>query len=104
MRKLTVLLGVLAVAGLLLSVVSPVFAGGKTHKMTAEVVSVDIEAKTITIKDDKGEEKKTPVLGKAADELKNLKAGEKVELTCQDNEKGEHEGVSAIKIMKEKKA
>jgi hypothetical protein len=104
MKKLTMFVGALAVAGLLVALASPVFAGGKTHKMTAEIVSVDIEGKTITIKDDKGEQKTAPVLGKAADDLKSLKAGEKVELTCQDNEKGEHEGVAAIRVMKEKKA
>jgi hypothetical protein len=32
--------------------------------------------------------------------LKTLKAGEAVTLTCQDNEKGDHEGISAIKIEK----
>jgi hypothetical protein len=63
-----------------------------------------MEAKTVTIKDDKGEPKTAPVMGKAIESLKTLKAGDMVTLTCQDNEKGEHEGVTAIKMAKAPKA
>ena len=76
---------------------TPAKAVGKTHEMTVEVVSVDIPGKMITIKDDQGKTQTAPVLGKAVEELKTLKAGDKCTLTCQDNEKGEHQGVSAIK-------
>jgi Cu/Ag efflux protein CusF len=69
----------------------------KTHDTTAEVVSVDVKAKTITLKDEKGESHTAPLMGKAVDEAKHLKAGDKVTATCQDNEKGEHEGVTALK-------
>src|SRR6185436_1394852 len=65
---------------------------GKTHKMTAEIVSIDVDAKMMVVKDEKGEEHKAPVMGKAVDTLKMWKVGEKVTLVCQDNEKGEHEG------------
>ena len=75
----------------------PAKAMGKTHEMTVEVVSFDAKAKTITIKDENGETKTAPVLGKAIQQLKNVKAGQKFTLTCQDNEKGEHQGVTAIK-------
>ena len=68
----------------------------KTHKVEAEVVSTDVAAKTITIKSDTGENKTTPVEGKAALALKNVKAGEKYTLTCRDNEAGEHQAVVAI--------
>ena len=77
-------------------------AMGKTHKENAEIVSIDIENKMITIKDAKGEEHKAPVMGKAIEEMKSYKAGDKVVLVCQDNEKGEHQGV--IGIMKPKAA
>lgn len=72
-------------------------AAGKTHQMTVEVVSVDMKAKTITIKDDKGETKTAPVMGKAVSELGTVKAGDMVMLTCKDNAKGEHQGIVAIK-------
>jgi hypothetical protein len=70
---------------------------GKTHESKAEVVSIDETAKTITLKDEKGESHTAPLLGKAVDEAKHLKAGDKVKATCQDNDKGEHEGVTALK-------
>src|SRR6185295_7912092 len=71
----------------------------KSHVVDAEVVSADAPAKTITVKV-AGEEKTVPVHGKAAAHLAMLKAGEKVALTCVDNEKGEHQYVSGIKIEK----
>ena len=69
---------------------------GKTHKESAEVVAVYPDDKMIVIKDAKGEEHKAPVMGKALENLKMWKAGDKVTVVCQDNEKGEHEGVIAI--------
>src|SRR5262245_37953641 len=71
-------------------------AKGKTHKESAEVVSVDLENKMIVLKDAKGEEHKAPVMGKALEHLKDYKAGDKVTVVCQDNEKGEHQGVVGI--------
>jgi sulfite reductase alpha subunit-like flavoprotein len=68
---------------------------GKTHEVNAEVVSVDAEKNTITIKGDK-ENKTVPVDAKAAGALKTTKAGDKVALTCWDNAKGEHVKVVAI--------
>jgi len=104
MRKLALIACAALVIGLVVGQVSAATTTGKSHRMTAEVVSVDVQAKTLTIKDDKGEEKTAPVLGKAVDRLKSLKAGEKVTLTCKDNEKGEHEGITAIAIAKAAKA
>jgi len=75
-----------------------------THTMSAEVVSVDTNAKTITFKDEKGETKTATVLDKALGSLKELKGGEKVNLTCLDTEKGEHQGISAIEVVKQKEA
>ena len=73
----------------------PVADKGKTHEVAAEVVSVDAEKSTITIKGDK-ENKTVPVDAKAAGALKTTKAGDKVSLTCWDNSKGEHVKVIAI--------
>jgi hypothetical protein len=69
---------------------------GKTHEVTAEVVSVDTVKNTITLKGEKGNNT-APVEGKAQASLKSIKAGEKVTVTCRDNEKGEHQAVTAIK-------
>jgi hypothetical protein len=70
--------------------------------VTGTFVSADAAAKTITFKDDTGTSQTVPVLDKAVASLKTLKAGEHVVLTCQDNDNGDHEGVSAIKVDKAK--
>jgi hypothetical protein len=87
-----------ATLGLTLALATPLPAA-PTHDVTAEVVSVDLAAKVITIKDETGENKKILVLPSALESLKTVKAGDNVLLTCQDNEKGEHQGVSAIKTV-----
>ncbi len=71
----------------------------KHHTIEAEVVSADATAKTITIKGDKGEQT-VPVEGAAVAELKNVKAGEKVKLTCRDNAAGEHQAITKIHAEK----
>src|SRR5262245_50003092 len=96
MRNLSAVIWAVFVAALILCVVSPAFAGAKTHQMKATVVAVDVEGSKITVKDETGAEKTAPVMDKAVETLKTLKAGDKVTLTCTDNEKGEHEGVTAI--------
>jgi hypothetical protein len=69
-----------------------------THKLDAEVVSTDVEKKTITVKVD-GAEKTAPVGPLAMYRLKKLKAGDKVVLTCKDDAAtGEHKEVSFIRM------
>jgi len=105
MRKLVAVLGVLAVAGLLFVQAANAGEkenGKKTHEMTVTVVSVDTSANTITVKNEKGEEQTAPVLPKARASLADLKAGEMIVVTCLDNEKGEHQGVTMIKPAKSK--
>jgi hypothetical protein len=69
----------------------------KTHDVEVEVVSADTMKNTITIKGEKGEQT-APVEGaKAQADLKTVKAGQKVTLTCLDDEKGGHKAVTAIK-------
>lgn len=94
MRKLALAIVVLLIAGLSLPL-----AAGKTHDVTVDVVSVDVAAKMITFKGEKGE-MSAPVSDGALEALKKVKAGDKVVLTCQDNEKGEHEAVTGIKPAK----
>jgi hypothetical protein len=67
-----------------------------THDVTTEVVAIDSVKHTITLK---GEPTNTtaPVEGKALTHLKSFKAGEKVTVTCRDNDKGEHQAVTEIK-------
>ena len=75
-------------------------AEGKKHDVTAEVISVDATAKTITIKGEDGKPKTVPVQGNAIKSLETVKAGDRVTLTCTDNEKGEHQAVTEIKPSK----
>ena len=72
----------------------------KNHDIQAEVISVDVEKNTLTIKGTAGD-KTVPVEGKATAALKTVKAGDKLTLTCKDNEKGEHQAVVDIKAAKQ---
>ena len=99
MRKAMLFVIAALVASFILGQVTLVRAAGKSHDITTQVVSVDLEKKTITFKNDKGENQTAPVMGKAAESFKTLKAGDKVVLTCTDNEKGEHQGISVIKLV-----
>ena len=77
---------------------SPAPAKTKMHKIDAEVVSVDVEKKTITVKAE-GAEKTAPVGPVAMYRLKKLKAGDKVVLTCKDDAAtGEHKEISFIRM------
>ena len=98
MKKLRLLVALPVIVALAVAIPATTLAGaGKNHDMKGEVVSVDEKAKTITIKDENGENHTAPLLGKAVDEAKTVKAGDKITVTCKDNDKGEHEGVAAIK-------
>ncbi|HKY31981.1 MAG TPA: hypothetical protein VJV23_05545 [Candidatus Polarisedimenticolia bacterium] len=93
--SVALLLAVASVAG------AGLFAGeGKKHDVTAEIVAVDANAKTITIKGEKGENKTVPVTGEAVSALATVKAGDRVVLTCMDDDKGQHQSVTAIKPAK----
>jgi len=96
MKRVAVLMVAVLMAGMLLVSGSSAFAMGKTHDLKGTIVSVNVEGKTITFKDDSGASITSPVLDSAAASLKNVKAGEYVTLTCQDNDKGQHEGISRI--------
>jgi hypothetical protein len=78
-------------------------AAAKTHEVAAEIVSVDVVKNTITVKGEK-ENAIFPVEGKAVGSLKMMKTGEKVTLTCKDDEKGAHKAVVAIKTAAPAKA
>ena len=72
----------------------------KTHEVNAEFVSFDATAKKLTIKDDKGQQQTVPLEAMALTEAKSFKSGDKVTLTCRDDEKGAHQAIT--KIIKRK--
>jgi putative heme degradation protein len=92
MKKIALLLtGAMIVAGAALAAETKSAtksATAKTHVVEAEVVSADVAASTVKVDT------------AAAASLKTLKAGEKVKLTCKDNDKGEHEAITHITVEK----
>jgi hypothetical protein len=97
MKKLAMLASFGLIGALVLALPLAAAAAGKTHEVTTQIVSIDAKANTLTFKDDKGESKTAPVLASAVPQLKDFKAGDKVVLTCQDTDGGQHEGISAIR-------
>jgi hypothetical protein len=99
MKKFALLLALVFAAGIAVAEEKKAEAAkpaGKTHEVSAEIVSVDAVAKTVTIKGDK-ENKTVPVEDKALADVKNLKAGQKVTLICVDDEMGAHKAVAGVK-------
>jgi ribosomal protein S1 len=97
MKKLGSIVSTILIAALVLALPAVAFAKGKTHDMKGTVVTVDTKAATLTFTDEKGESHTSPLMGKAIKEAETVKVGDKVELTCQDDDKGEHLGVTGIK-------
>ena len=100
MKKSLVLASLLVVS--LAVMTGSLFAGttetkGANHELTVEFVSFDAKAATVTFKDDAGEQKTVPVLASAKEKFAGMKAGAQVVLTCADDEKGAHLGVSDAK-------
>jgi len=100
MKKLASVVSSILIVALALALPAATFAAGKTHEMKGTVVSVDAKANTLTFTDEKGENHTAPLLDKAIKEAESIKAGEKVTITCQDTEQGEHQGISGITKIK----
>jgi len=100
MKKLGSIMSTILIAALILAVPAAALAAGKTHEMKGKVVSVDLKANTMTFTDEKGESHTAPLLDKAVKEAASFKAGEEVTVTCQDTEKGEHQGIAGITRIK----
>jgi hypothetical protein len=96
MKLFSILMCALFVVGMVPGQVTPLLAGDSKHDLSAEVVSVDVEGKNITIKDTEGNEITMPVMGDAIETLDTLTAGDKVILTCEDDQNGEHMGIVSI--------
>jgi hypothetical protein len=71
-----------------------------SHSVTGEVVAADAEKKTISFKNDKGEDVTWPAEGTAQTSLKTLTPGEKVTITYRVNEKGEPQAATKIAAVK----
>jgi hypothetical protein len=97
MKRLGSIVSTILIAALILAIPAAALAAGKTHEMTGKVVSVDAKANTMTFTDEKGESHTAPLMDKAIKEAAGVKPGEAVKLTCQDDEKGAHQGITAIK-------
>ena len=98
MTRTSRLLTLFVATGLLFALAAPALANaGKTHDIVAEIQSVDVNAKSLTYKDDTGKVGTAPVLPDAIEALKAVKPGDRVTLTCRDTDKGVHEGIVAIK-------
>ena len=69
----------------------------KKHELKAEFVSGNPDAKTVTVKLADGTEHTFPVEGKALEALNSFKAGDKVTITCRDDEKGQHQAIVEIR-------
>ena len=67
----------------------------KATEISGEVVSVNVEKKSLTFKTEKGE-MTWPAEGKAEAALKTVKAGEKVTIAYRANEKGEPQAATDI--------
>jgi hypothetical protein len=93
----------LCVAAAVAVLASSLALAAKSHEVKGEFVSADMEAKTVTFKNEKGESVTVPYLPEATDSLKAVKAGDKVILTCADDDHGQHQGVSAVKLEKKER-
>ena len=96
MKRFCSIVSAIVIVALVIAVPVTAFAAGKTHDMKGVVVSVDEKTNMLTFKDEKGESHTAPMMGNAIAESKALKAGDKCTLTCQDSEKGEHQGITKI--------
>ena len=81
----------------------PAFAAGdnfKYHDVSGTFVSADAKSNMFTIKLDDGTTSTGKAEGNAVKQLKSLKQGDKISLTCKDDEKGEHLAATEIKVVK----
>ncbi|HEV8384564.1 MAG TPA: hypothetical protein VGQ11_06810 [Candidatus Acidoferrales bacterium] len=101
MKRMVLMLAVVVAAGLLVAS-SVAQVQTKTSNVPAAVVSADKDAKTITFKTDDGKQWTLSAEGAAVKALEEVKAGDRVELTCRLTELGDYQAVTAIAKVKPK--
>ena len=95
MRKLNQVLSICMVVGLALGLAQA--SAQQQHVLKAEILSVDLEAETITFQDEgRGLTSTLPVEKEAREAINGLSAGDQVTLTCRRSEDGELLAVTAI--------
>lgn len=99
MKKIAILAVVVLALGIVaLPAVAGEHAKGAHHDLNVSFVSCDAKAKTMTFKTDAGDQKTAPINDSAMKMCPTLKAGEQVTVTCMDNDKGEHQMISHVKV------
>lgn len=68
-------------------------------RVTGRVVAANSVAKTLIIISEYGKSSTTQVEGDAVKMLAGLKPGDQVALMCRENDKGEHEAITGIKVI-----
>jgi len=105
MKKIAAVLGIAALVTVLVPfAMAAGTSGGKTHDALVQVLSVDLEGGMMTFQSESGEKRTAAVLKEAQADLKKVKTGESVVITCLDNADGDHTGISAIKPADKKGA
>ena len=75
-------------------------AGHKVHDVTATFVSADPKTNQFKVKLDDGSTSTGLAEGEAAKSLASLKAGDKIAVTCKDDEAGKHISATSIRALK----
>jgi hypothetical protein len=90
------------VIAVLAAAISPAAAksAAAAHELTAKVVAVDLAAKSIRIDTGTGPSQVLFAVGKAAESLDELPAGEMFKLTVRDSDDGKRREVVTIKRAK----
>lgn len=100
MRKHMTALGILLVTAIPLALGGTLMAASKSSmsELTTEVVSINLDQQTVTLKGSDGKTITLPVQGEALASLKSQKVttGDKVIATVQDNGQGKQEVVTKL--------
>lgn len=105
MRKFASVVVVLMIAAVPLALAGQTAAKGKTttmtHEMPAELVSMDLAKHMVTLKGQDGQQVSLPVKGEAVATLtsKQVKPGDKVIATCEEDGQGKPTAVTKIRAV-----
>jgi hypothetical protein len=71
-----------------------------THEWNVVIVSIDAVNEVVTFKEEKGKTWTVPVATSILSKMKELKPGEIVNLTCEDDPNGVHESIVKFKPVR----